>query len=241
VVVSWSSGKDAAFALYELREEGGRRVVGLLTTVTAPYDRVSMHGVRRTVLALQAEALGLPVYPVEIPVPCPNEVYERAMGATVRGLAARGIGAIAFGDLYLADVRKYREDRLRGSGLEPIFPLWGRPTEELAKQIVRAGFDARVVCLDPRRLDRSFAGRRFDEEFLEDLPEGVDPCGENGEFHTCVVGGPIFDRPIGVRLGEVVERDGFVFADLVPEPEPVPGGAEGAETGRRPIRAGPSG
>ncbi len=179
-----------------------------------------MHGVRRTLLALQAEALRLPIFPVEIPVPCPNEVYEAAMGATVRDLVARGIRAIAFGDLYLEDVRKYREERLLGSGLEAIFPLWGRPTDELARAIVRAGFDARIVCLDPRRLDRSFAGRRFDEQFLDDLPEGVDPCGENGEFHTCVVGGPIFDRPIEVEPGPIVERDGFVFADLVPRGKP---------------------
>ncbi|MCI4358204.1 MAG: adenine nucleotide alpha hydrolase [Thermoplasmata archaeon] len=231
-MVSWSSGKDAAFALHELRRSRDRPVVGLLTTVTRKYDRVSMHGVRRSVLDLQARAVGLPVRTVEIPSPCPNSEYERAMQTEVREMVRDRVTGIAFGDLYLADIRAYREMKLSGSGLEALFPLWARPTDALAREILRAGFDARIVCVDPRRLGAEFAGRHFDEEFLRDLPEGVDPCGENGEFHTCVVDGPIFDRPIPVRAGPVVERDGFVFADLIPTGE---GGAEG----RVPTKAAP--
>ena len=215
-VVSWSSGKDAAWALHEVRRRDEVEVVGLLTTVTAAFDRVSMHGVRRSVLELQAAAAGLPLLPVEIPYPCPNPVYERAMARAVDRLRAEGVDRIVFGDLYLEDVRRYREERLRDTGIDPMFPLWGRPTAELAATMVAGGLRATLVAVDPRHLGREFAGRSFDRALLRDLPAGVDPCGENGEFHTCVTAGPMFDGPIPVTRGEVVERDGFVFADLVP-------------------------
>ncbi len=217
VVVSWSSGKDSAFALYELRRRGEVEVVGLLTTVTKAFDRVSMHGTRREILERQARATRLPVEAVEIPSPCPNDVYERAMGEAVERMRANGVRQIAFGDLFLEDIRQYREEKLAGTGLTPIFPLWGRPTAELGRTIVRAGFDARIVSLDPRKIDRRFAGRRYDDALLDELPESVDPCAERGEFHTCVVGGPVLAEPIPVRPGSIVERDGFVFADLIPE------------------------
>jgi len=221
-VVSWSTGKDAAWALAEVRRSSSLDVVGLLTTVTAEFDRVSMHGVRRSVLDLQAKAAGLPVLGVEIPHPCPNPVYERAMARAVDQLRAAGVARIVFGDLYLEDVRRYREDRLRETGLEPLFPLWGRPTRPLAEEMIAGGLRATVVTVDPRVLPREFAGREFDRQFLSDLPDGVDPCGENGEFHTCVTAGPMFAGPLPVRTGRVVERDGFVFVDVVPEP-PEPG------------------
>ncbi len=214
--VSWSSGKDAAFALHEVRRSGAIDVVGLLTTVTTNFGRVSMHGVRESLLEAQAAAVGLPLLKVEIPWPCPNATYERAMAAAIRRLRELDVSRMVFGDLFLEDVRAYREERLRGTGIEPVFPLWGRPTPTLARSMIDAGLDARLVALDPRTVPRSFAGHRFDGELLEHLPPGVDPCGERGEFHTCVVAGPMFDRPIPVTPGEVVEREGFVFADLAP-------------------------
>jgi uncharacterized protein (TIGR00290 family) len=217
-VVAWSSGKDAAFALDAVRRSGELDVVGLLTTVTSAFGRVSMHGVRREVLFAQARSLALPLHEVEIPYSCPNEVYEAAMGRSLEALRARGVERIVFGDLFLEDVRRYRESRLAGTGIAPVFPLWGRPTRALAEEMVDRGMVTHIVCLDPRVMPRRLAGRRFDRELLGELPEGVDPCGERGEFHTCVTDGPGFARPIRVRPGEVVERDGFVFADLVPEP-----------------------
>ena len=213
-VVSWSSGKDAAFALHEVRRAGELEVVGLLTTVTAPYGRVSMHGVRESVLDAQARALGLPLYKVPIPAPCPNAVYEEAMGTMLGRLATEGVRRVVFGDLFLEDVRAYREEKLRGTGIEPVFPLWGRPTRPLAEEMISAGVKARLVALDPRRLPAAFAGRAFDRQLLAELPADVDPCGERGEFHTCVIDGPMFDRPVVVDAREVVDRDGFVFADL---------------------------
>jgi uncharacterized protein (TIGR00290 family) len=219
-VVSWSSGKDAALALLEVQRVGEMDVVGLLTTVTAPFDRVSMHGVRREVVALQARALRLPLIDVEIPFSCPNSVYEEAMGRAVERLRASGVRRIVFGDLFLQEVRAYREQKLSGSGLEPVFPLWGRATRPLAERMIREGIIAYVVCLDPRRMPRGLAGRRFDRALLDELPDGVDPCGENGEFHTCVTDAPGFDAPIAVRPGAVVERDGFVFSDLIPDAPP---------------------
>jgi uncharacterized protein (TIGR00290 family) len=213
-VVSWSSGKDGAFALHKVRQAGALRVVGLLTTVTETYGRVSMHGVRESVLDDQARAAGLPLFKVPIPSPCPNEVYERAMGAMVTRLRSEGVRHIIFGDLFLEDIRAYREEKLEGSGISPVFPLWGRPTGRLAEEMIDAGLRARIVALDPRRLSPSFAGREFDRPLLAELPADVDPCGERGEFHTCVTDGPMFDRPVPVVAGEVVQRDGFVFADL---------------------------
>jgi uncharacterized protein (TIGR00290 family) len=215
-LVAWSSGKDSAFALHEARRRRGDEleIVGLLTTLTEDYGRVSMHGVREELLDLQAGALGLPCRKVRIPAGCVNAEYERAMGAAVAAARAEGIERIVFGDLFLEDVRAYRERMLAGSGIEPVFPLWGRPTPALAAEMVSSGLEARIVCVDPRRLAPSFAGRSFDAAFLAELPEGVDPCGENGEFHTCVIGGPMFERPVRAVPGETVSRDGFVFSDL---------------------------
>ena len=215
-VVSWSSGKDSAFALSEVRREGSLDVVGLLTTITRDFHRVSMHGVRESLLDAQAGAAGLPLHKVEIPSPCPNPVYEAAMGAAVARLRAEGVTHLVFGDLFLPDIRAYREARLAGTGIAPVFPLWARPTSTLARAMIESGLEARVVCLDPKKLPRSWAGRRFDPAFLRELPPGVDPCGENGEFHTFVSAGPMFSRPIRVEEGETVERDGFVFTDLRP-------------------------
>lgn len=216
-LVAWSSGKDSAWALHELRRRGEVEVVGLLTTVTVAYERVSMHAVREALLEEQAASAGLPLVKVRIPAPCSNEQYEQAMGEAVRDARARGVTQVAFGDLFLEDVRAYRERQLAGSGLEPVFPLWGRPTAELAGELIDAGVDARLTCVDPRVLPRELAGARFDRELLAALARaGADPCGERGEFHTFVCAGPMLARPIAVRPGEVVERDGFVFADLLP-------------------------
>ncbi len=216
-VVSWSSGKDSAFALHEVRRAGRLEVVGLLTTVTETYQRVSMHGVREALLEAQARSTGLPLLKVSIPSPCPNEVYEKAMGRAVDQMRSMGVTHMVFGDLFLEDIRAYREERLRGTGIEPVFPLWGRPTPELAREMIDAGLDARIVALDPRKMPREFAGHRFDRALLEQMPASVDPCGERGEFHTCVVDGPMLASPIPVVAGPVVERDGFVFADLIPD------------------------
>jgi len=216
VVLSWSSGKDCAWALHVLRQRADLEVIGLLTTVNAAFDRVAMHAVRSGLLRAQGAAVGLPVTEVPLPFPCSNDDYAAALGAAVAALRRDGVTAIAFGDLRLDDVRRYREDRLRGSGVDPLFPLWGLDTRSLARQMVAAGLRAHITCVDPRQLDASFAGRAFDAAFLDDLPDGVDPCGEHGEFHTFVHDGPMFQRALAVAVGEVVERDGFAFADLVP-------------------------
>jgi uncharacterized protein (TIGR00290 family) len=216
ILVSWSSGKDSAWMLHLLNQERPGAAAALLTTVSDAYDRVAMHGVRTSVLRAQAEAVRLPLLVASIPSPCPNEVYEQRMRAVVEQAVADGFTHVAFGDLFLEDVRQYREARLAGTGLQPIFPLWGRPTAALAREMIVGGLEARITCLDPRVLPADLAGRPFDLELLDALPVGVDPCGERGEFHTCVVGGPMFTRPLEVSVGEVVEREGFVFADLVP-------------------------
>jgi uncharacterized protein (TIGR00290 family) len=213
-LLSWSSGKDSAFALHELRRAGEVDVVGLVTTVTKTFERVAMHAVRTALLRAQAEAAGLPLIVVEIPSPCPNDVYEAAIGQALRAAKHDGITHVAFGDLFLADIRRYREAQLAPLGLEPVFPLWLRDTRALAHEMIASGLSARLTCVDPRVLDRRFAGRVFDEALLAELPASVDPCGENGEFHTFVTRGPMFSHAIDVTLGEVVERDGFVFADL---------------------------
>ncbi|MBI4890428.1 MAG: adenine nucleotide alpha hydrolase [Acidobacteria bacterium] len=215
VVLAWSSGKDSAWALHVLRQTEGLEVVGLLTTTNEAFDRVAMHAVRRSLLEQQAEAAGLPLRIVPLPWPCDNGEYERRMAAACAEMRAEGVGAVAFGDLFLEDVREYRLRQMAGSGLEPLFPLWGKNTAELAREMIEAGQRARVTCVDPRKLDPSFAGREFDEEFLRDLPAGVDACGENGEFHSFVYASPSFARPQRIAAGEVVERDGFVFADVL--------------------------
>jgi uncharacterized protein (TIGR00290 family) len=212
--MSWSSGKDSAMALHVARAEGVD-VVGLLTTLNANADRVAMHAVRRELLEAQARALGLPLHVVEIPSPCPNDVYEAAMAGAVARARADGVGEMIFGDLFLADIRAYRESMLGGTGIAPRFPLWQRPTAALACDMLDAGIRAVVTCVDPEQAPRELAGRTFDADFVASLPRGVDPCGENGEFHTFVSDGPGFGSPIPVATGEIVERDGFVFADVV--------------------------
>jgi len=214
--LSWSSGKDSAFALQEVRRARTYEVVGLLTTLSSEFDRVSIHGVREELLERQARSVGLPLVRVWIPSPCPNEVYEREMSRAMDGAKADGIRHIVFGDLFLEDVRRYREERLEPIGMRGVFPLWGRNTRELARAMMANGLRARIACLDTKKLPRSFAGREYDARFLEALPPSVDPCGERGEFHTFVTDAPGFREPVNVTVGEVVEREGFAFADLAP-------------------------
>lgn len=214
--MSWSSGKDSTFALHAARSAGDVDVVGLLTTVNSTANRVAMHAVRRSLLEAQAESLGLPLHVVELPWPCPNEVYEERMAAAIEAAAVDNVERMVFGDLFLADVRAYREQMLAGTGIEPVFPLWHRPTADLADEMLAAGVRAVITCVDPAQAPRGLAGRWFDRELLDSLPPSVDACGENGEFHTFVVDGPGFGYPLDVTVGEVVERDGFVFADVVP-------------------------
>jgi uncharacterized protein (TIGR00290 family) len=214
--ISWSSGKDSAFALLEARRLGLAEIVGVLSTVNEVHDRVSMHGVRNALLDLQIAALGLPCLKVPLPSPCSNQDYEIRMGAAVDRIKAQGVRHIVFGDLFLEDTRAYREEKLAAAGMTGIFPLWRRDTRDLAEDMFASGFIAHLVVIDPRKLNRSFAGRQFDRDLLSALPAGVDPCGENGEFHTFVSSGPMFSAPIAVTAGEIVERDGFVFADMVP-------------------------
>ena len=221
VVVSWSTGKDCAWALHVLRRDTGVEMAGLLTTSNAAFDRVTMHATRLAIARAQAAALGLPLQVVPLPWPCSNSAYERVMGAAVAELVERGVTHVAFGDLMLEDVRSYRTQRLAGSGVDPLFPIWGEPTDQLARRMVDSGLEAVVVCLDPKRLPRDFAGRRFDHALLDALPADVDPCGENGEFHTCVLDGPMFAHRVRATVGATVERDGFCFADLTLDP-PLP-------------------
>jgi uncharacterized protein (TIGR00290 family) len=216
VLLSWSSGKDSAWALHVLRAAGEVEVVGALTTINQAHDRVAMHAVRAELLRAQADAVGLPLWPVPLPWPCSNAEYEALMDEALGRARAAGVTAIAFGDLFLQDIRRYREEKLRGTGLTPLFPIWGIPTGVLARRMIAGGLRARLTCVDPRQLEARFAGREFDEALLADLPPSVDPCGENGEFHSFAYDGPMFARPVAVRAGEVVTRDGFVFADLTP-------------------------
>lgn len=213
--LSWSGGKDSALALRALRAGPGPAPGALITTVTADYGRISMHGVRRELLARQAQAVGLPLVEVEIPAACSNDVYEQRMGQALAESPLEQVQTIAFGDLYLADIRAYREARLGTVGKHAVFPLWGRDTGGLAREFIAAGFRAMLVCVDPTKLDPGFAGRNYDDELLAELPPGVDACGENGEFHTFVHAGPIFSEPIGCETGEIVSRDGFVFCDVL--------------------------
>jgi uncharacterized protein (TIGR00290 family) len=214
--LAWSSGKDSAWALHVVRQHGEFDVVALLTTVNQTYSRVAMHAVRESLVEMQAAAAGLPLIKVPIPSACTNEIYEQAMGAAMTRARAEGVRHFVFGDLFLEDIRAYREKQLSGCGMTPVFPLWGRNTRELADEMIAHGMSAYLTCVDPRKLDRSFAGRKFDAELLNALRPGVDPCGENGEFHTFANGGPMFKHSIPVTAGEIVERDGFVFADFLP-------------------------
>jgi len=216
VAVSWSGGKDAAWALHRLRQDSGLEIAGLLTTVNRAFHRVAMHGVRVELLRAQADAAGLPLHEVPLPWPCSNERYEAAMRDAIGRLRRRWhVTHMAFGDLFLEDVRAYRVARLLGTGIEPLFPIWGQPTRELAETMLAAGVRARIVCLDPTKVARELAGREIDRELLEMLPPAVDRCGERGEFHTFVTEGPMLARPISVKPGDVVEREGFVYADLL--------------------------
>ncbi len=213
-LVSWSSGKDSAWMLHVLKQNPAIEIGGLLTTMNEQFDRVAMHAVRRGMLDQQAVAAGVPLRTVPLPWPCTNEEYEERMRAAVAQAVAEGFTHVAFGDLFLEDVRKYREETLAGTGLTPLFPIWGIPTDQLAADMVENGLRSVLTCVNPKQLDRSFAGRQFDRALLADLPPGVDKCGERGEFHSFAYDGPMFDRPIAVTVGEVVDRDGFVFADV---------------------------
>jgi uncharacterized protein (TIGR00290 family) len=215
-LIAWSSGKDSAWALHEARRTGDLDIVGALTTVTETFGRVSMHGVREELLQMQLAAAGLPAIVVHIPFPCPNETYEQKMAARMDEAKASGVTHIIFGDLFLEDVRAYRERLFSGTGIVPVFPVWGRPTLALAREMIRAGVEAHLSAVDLRKLPASFAGRRFDNALLDSLPAGIDPCGENGEFHSFVSAGPMLARSIPVTVGETVELDGFAYADLLP-------------------------
>ncbi len=214
--LAWSSGKDSAWALHKVRESGDFEVVALVTTVNSAYQRVAMHAVRESLLDAQAAATGLPLVKVPIPSPCSNEIYEQAMGAAMTRARSEGVMHVIFGDLFLEDIRAYREKQLAACGMTPVFPLWLQDTRGLAKEMLAGGLSAYLTCIDPRKLSREFAGRRFDASLLAEMPKEVDPCGENGEFHTFACAGPMFRENISVKAGEIVERDGFVFADILP-------------------------
>ena len=213
-LVSWSSGKDSAWMLHVLKQDPSIEIGGLLTTMNEQFDRVAMHAVRRRLLEAQADAAGVPLRTVQLPWPCTNEQYEDRMRVAVAQAVSEGFTHIAFGDLFLEDVRKYREEKLNGTGLTPLFPIWGIPTDTLATRMVESGLRSVLTCINPKHLDRSFAGRQFNRALLDDLPAGVDKCGERGEFHSFAWDGPMFNRPVAIQVGEVVERDGFVFADV---------------------------
>lgn len=217
--MSWSTGKDSAYALYELQKRSDFTITGLFTTVTDTYNRVSMHATREELLLQQAESLGLPLKIVRIPTPCSNQEYENRMRALIEDALSHGVTAMGFGDLYLEEVKYFREALLRDTGIEPVFPLWMRPTQDLAVEMLQTGIGAVLTCIDPRKISSSFAGRVFDADFLRDLPASVDPCGENGEFHTFVYASPSFKKEIDFSVGEIVERDGFVFVDIAGKAE----------------------
>jgi uncharacterized protein (TIGR00290 family) len=214
VLLSWSSGKDSAWALHILRRQPGIELVGLLTTLNTEFQRVAMHGTRRSVLEAQAASAQLPLWIVPLPWPCSNEIYEQRMAEVCERAIGEHVDAIAFGDLFLRDVRAYRETQLKPTGLEPLFPLWQIPTDALARDMIDGGLRAKLVCVDTKQLPEPFAGREFDAAFLRDLPPEIDPCGERGEFHTCVYDGPMFTTPVNLEAGEIVQRDGFVYADF---------------------------
>ncbi len=213
-LVSWSSGKDSAWMLHVLKQDPSVEIGGLLTTMNEEFDRVAMHAVRRRLLEAQASAAGVPLRTVPLPWPCTNEQYEERMRSAVSQAVAEGFTHVAFGDLFLEDVRKYREEKLAGTGLTPLFPVWGIPTDQLAVQMIAGGLRSVLTCVNPKHLNRSFAGRQFDRALLDDLPPEVDKCGERGEFHSFAWDGPMFNHPVAIEVGEVVDRDGFVFADI---------------------------
>jgi uncharacterized protein (TIGR00290 family) len=215
-LIAWSSGKDSAWALHETRVTGDFEIVGALTTVTDTFHRVSMHGVREELLCAQLDAAGLRPIIIHIPYPCPNDIYERKMTEAIAAARASGVTYMIFGDLFLEDVRAYRERQLSGTGIAPVFPLWGRPTRALADGMIDAGTEAYICTVDLKKLPASFAGCRFDRVLLEALPAGIDPCGENGEFHSFVSAGPMLSRKVAVKTGQTVERDGFAYTDLLP-------------------------
>jgi uncharacterized protein (TIGR00290 family) len=223
-LISWSSGKDSAFALHEVRRASEFEIVGALTTVTETFERVAIHGVRQEILRAQCAAAGLLQRVVPIPYPCPNEIYEARIGEAVAQAVADGVSHMIFGDLYLADIRAYREQKLAGTGITPVFPLWQRPTRELAQAMIASGLEAYIATVDMKMLPAEFAGRKFNAQLLADLPDGIDPCGENGEFHTCVVAGPMFSRRLALTTGERVQRDGYAYCDLVMESTHLEGG-----------------
>lgn len=215
-VVSWSSGKDSAWSYHIVQQAGDYDIVGLVTTLTKPYERIAMHGVREALVDQQAVTLNLPCHKVWLPTsPCPNAVYEEVWGEVLQKLKQQGVTHVIFGDLFLEDIRAYRERQMAELGLTPVFPLWGEDTKVLAHKMIEGGLRARLTCIDSKKLDKSFAGRVFDETFLKDLPDDIDPCGERGEFHTFVYDAPFFPQPLPVRLGEIVDRDGFSFADVL--------------------------
>ena len=216
VLLSWSSGKDCAWALHYLRRQDDVELLGLYTTINEAFDRVAMHAVRVELVRMQAEALGLPVQFLSIPWPCSNDDYKAVMAGFVASAKEQGVTHMAFGDLFLKDIRQYREEQLAGTGIEPLFPLWERPTDELSQEMIEQGLQAIITCVDPKQLDSKFAGQLYDRGLLSRLPEGVDACGENGEFHSFVFDGPMFTTPVSMHSGPVVERDGFVFADVLP-------------------------
>ena len=215
-LISWSSGKDSAWMLHVLKQDPSIEIGGLLTTMNEQFDRVAMHAVRRRLLEAQASAAGVPLRTVQLPWPCTNEQYEDRMRVAVSQAIAEGFTHVAFGDLFLEDVRNYREQKLAGTGLTPLFPIWGIPTDQLAVRMVDSGLQSVLTCVNPKQLDRSFAGRQFNRALLDDLPPGVDKCGERGEFHSFAWDRPMFSRPVAIEVGEVVDRDGFVFADVYP-------------------------
>jgi uncharacterized protein (TIGR00290 family) len=216
VILSWSSGKDSAWTLHLLRQQPNIQVAALLTTFNSEANRVAMHAVRRALVEAQAERTGVALWAVELPWPCSNREYEDRMRGACQRATAEGITAVAFGDLFLQDIRDYRVRQLQGTGLTPLFPVWQIPTEKLSRDMIAAGVKAKITCVDPSKLAKSFAGHEYDLQLLQALPLGIDPCGENGEFHTFVYDAPVFSGPIGMRTGEIIERDGFVFADLLP-------------------------
>ncbi len=216
-LLSWSSGKDSAWTLYKLQQRSDVELLGLVTTVNQTHQRVAMHAVRLVLLKQQAAAANLPLHIINIPHPCSNENYNQAMDGFFDSIQQIGATHMAFGDLFLEDIRQYREENLKGTGLTPMFPLWLEPTEKLAQKMIDAGLKTRITCIDPNKLSANFVGREFNQQFLDDLPDGIDPCGENGEFHSFTYAGPMFKKPINISTGDVVEREGFIFADLQPE------------------------